>query len=53
VNSSVDFYSSKVGCLFCTSLSVVQVSRLMDLIVHSLYSNKEVFFRELVRLVFC
>lgn len=28
-----------------------QVSRLMDLIVHSLYSNKEVFLRELVRWV--
>jgi hypothetical protein len=28
-----------------------QVNRLMDLIVHSLYSNKEVFLRELVRWV--
>ena len=27
----------------------LQVSRLMDLIVHSLYSHKEVFLRELVR----
>jgi HSP90 family molecular chaperone len=26
-----------------------QVSRLLDLIVNSLYSNKEVFLRELVR----
>lgn len=31
------------GCL------IVQVSRLLDLIVHSLYSHKEVFLRELVR----
>lgn len=29
--------------------SFVQVSRLLDLIVHSLYSHKEVFLRELVR----
>jgi hypothetical protein len=29
----------------------MQVNRLMDLIVHSLYSNKEVFLRELVRWV--
>ncbi|ONM37695.1 hypothetical protein ZEAMMB73_Zm00001d043363 [Zea mays] len=28
-----------------------EVNRLMDLIVHSLYSNKEVFHRELVRWV--
>jgi hypothetical protein len=29
----------------------MQVSRLLDLIVHSLYSHKEVFLRELVRLL--
>jgi heat shock protein 90kDa beta len=33
-------------------LDDLQVSRLMDLIVHSLYSHKEVFLRELVRSVF-
>jgi hypothetical protein len=32
-------------------LRSMQVNRLMDLIVHSLYSNKEVFLRELVRWV--
>jgi hypothetical protein len=29
--------------------TTLQVSRLLDLIVHSLYSHKEVFLRELVR----
>lgn len=40
----------------CTSIILtgfvlfgLQVSRLLDLIVHSLYSHKEVFLRELVR----
>lgn len=32
-------------------LLTMQVSRLLDLIVHSLYSHKEVFLRELVRLL--
>ena len=41
--------------LICLSLISPwwQVSRLMDLIVHSLYSNKEVFLRELIRHVTC
>jgi hypothetical protein len=30
-----------------------EVSRLLDLIVHSLYSHKEVFLRELVRYFMC
>jgi heat shock protein 90kDa beta len=37
--------------VFLLILLTMQVSRLLDLIVHSLYSHKEVFLRELVRLL--
>lgn len=50
------FFLKKVSIfepLFGESLSLWQVSRLLDLIVHSLYSHKEVFLRELVRYVMC
>lgn len=50
-------------CYFCVAsvyilrhasqVLMMQVSRLMDLIVNSLYSNKEVFLRELVRYALC
>jgi len=38
-------------CVYVAFLYALQVSRLLDLIVHSLYSHKEVFLRELVRSV--
>lgn len=40
-------------CVYVSFLFALQVTRLMDLIVHSLYSHKEVFLRELVRSVVC
>ena len=40
-----------VNLLKVWDFMICQVSRLLDLIVHSLYSHKEVFLRELVRLV--
>ena len=48
VSSLVVVYVTESRGLFNCGL---QVSRLMDLIVHSLYSHKEVFLRELVRFV--
>ena len=45
------WYTSQTFIWMHFALAICQVSRLMDLIVHSLYSNKEVFLQELIRLV--
>lgn len=42
---------AQISFFYLTCVWYFQVSRLLDLIVHSLYSHKEVFLRELVRYI--